>query len=76
MQEFLLKKNDLSNQVELLKTYCFSNDIKINEVYQDISFEKRQDFFNLLDEVINHKIDCHVLSSVYSNIYLKILEQK
>jgi len=30
-------------------------------VYQDIasgiSFEKRQDFFNLLDEVINHKID-------------------
>jgi len=55
------QKNDLSNQVELLKTYCFSNGIKINEVYQDIasgiSFEKRQDFFNLLDEVINHKID-------------------
>ncbi len=49
-------------------------------MYQDIasgiSFEKRQDFFNLLDEVINHKIDCHVLGSVYSNIYLKILEQK
>jgi len=45
------QKKDLVNQVELLKTYCFSNGIKINEVYQDIasgiSFENRQDFFNL-----------------------------
>jgi predicted site-specific integrase-resolvase len=51
----------LANQVELLKTYCLSNGIKINEVYQDIasgiSFENRQDFFKLLDEVINHRID-------------------
>jgi putative resolvase len=55
------QKKDLVNQVELLKTYCFSNGIKINEVYQDIasgiSFENRQDFFNLLDEVIDHRID-------------------
>jgi len=54
-------KKYLANQVELLKTYCFSNGIKINEVYQDIasgiSFENRQDFFNLLNEIINHKID-------------------
>jgi len=45
------QKKDLVNQVELLKTYCFSNGIKINEVYKDIasgiSFENRQDFFNL-----------------------------
>ena len=55
------QKKDLANQVELLKTYCLSNGIKINEVYQDIasgiSFENRQDFFKLLDEVINHRID-------------------
>lgn len=55
------QKKDLANQVELLKTYCFSNGISINEVYQDIasgiSFENRQDFFNLLDEIINHTID-------------------
>jgi len=55
------QKKDLANQVELLKTYCFSNGISINEVYQDIasgiSFENRQDFFNLLDEIINHRID-------------------
>ncbi len=35
-------------------------------MYQDIasgiSFEKRQDFFNLLDEVINHKIDKAIIT--------------
>jgi len=54
------------NQVELLKSYCFSNGIKINEVYQDIassiSFENRKDFFNLLDEIINHKIDRMIIT--------------
>jgi len=48
------QKSDLVNQVELLKNYCFQNGWQINNVYQDIasgiSFDKRKDFFLLLDQ--------------------------
>ena len=47
------QKEDLKNQVELLKQYCFSKGLNIDGVYQDIasgiSFEKRKDFFELMD---------------------------
>ena len=54
------QKKDLENQIELLKHYCFSNGIKVNGVFQDvasgISFEKRNDFFKLLDDVVDKKV--------------------
>lgn len=54
------QKKDLENQIELLKTYCFSNDIKVDGVFQDvasgISFEKRDDFLKLLDDVVDKKV--------------------
>lgn len=55
------QKKDLENQIELLKNFCFQNGLQINEVYKDIasgiSFEKRNDFFKMLDEVICNKIE-------------------
>ena len=46
------QKQDLKNQEDLLKQFCFSNGIKINNVYKDIAsgidFEKRKDFFIML----------------------------
>jgi predicted site-specific integrase-resolvase len=55
------QKHDLENQVELLKQFCFANGYIINGVYSDISsgisFEKRKDFFNMLDEILTHRVE-------------------
>lgn len=55
------QKNDLKNQIELLKKFCFQNGYTINEIYSDIAsgitFENRIDLFKLIDEVINNKIE-------------------
>ena len=55
------QKKDLENQVQLLKTFCFQNGYVIHGVYQDIasgiSFEKRNQFFELLDEVLAGKVN-------------------
>lgn len=60
------QKQDLKNQEDLLKQFCFSNGIKINNVYKDIAsgidFEKRKDFFIMLDEIIAGKIDTVVIT--------------
>lgn len=54
------QKKDLENQVNLLKNFCFQNGYVINGVYKDIasgiSFEKRDQFFDMLDEVIEGKV--------------------
>lgn len=54
------QKKDLENQVNLLKTFCFQNGYVLNGVYQDIAsginFEKRKEFFDLLDEVLAGKV--------------------
>lgn len=54
------QKKELENQVQLLKTFCFQNGYVLNGVYQDIasgiSFEKRKEFFDLLDEVLAGKV--------------------
>lgn len=54
------QKKDLDNQVQLLKTFCFQNGYVLNGIYQDIasgiSFEKRTQFFELLDEVLAGKV--------------------
>lgn len=55
------QKNDLKNQIELLKNFCFQNGYTINEVYSDIAsgitFENRIDLFKLIDEIINNRIE-------------------
>ncbi len=55
------QKKDLENQIELLKTFCVNSGIQINAIYQDIasgiSFEKRKEFFLLLDEILDHKVE-------------------
>lgn len=55
------QKNDLKNQIELLKNFCFQNGYTINEIYSDIAsgitFENRIDLFKLIDEIINNKIE-------------------
>lgn len=60
------QKKDLENQVDLLKNYCFQNGLQINGIYTDIasgiSFEKRSDFFKLLDEVIAGKVSKIVIT--------------
>ena len=51
--------NDLLNQIELVKSYCITNGIKISKVYQDISSginENRKDFNILINDVISGKI--------------------
>lgn len=57
----LKQKKDLENQVELLKQYCFSKGLQIDSVYQDtasgISFSKRKDFFQLLDLIMENKVE-------------------
>lgn len=54
------QKQELDNQVQLLKTFCFQNGYVLHGVYQDIAsginFEKRTQFFELLDEVLAGKV--------------------
>lgn len=57
---------DLENQIELLKQFCFANGYVIAGIYSDIasgiSFEKRADFFELLDEVLSGKVERVVIT--------------
>ena len=60
------QKNDLENQIDQLKQWCFMNGYTINAIYSDIasgiSFEKRKGFFEMLDEVLNYKVDKVVIT--------------
>ena len=60
------QKKDLQNQTEMLKNFAFNAGYQINGVYSDIasgiSFEKRKDFFKLLDEIIDHKVERVVIA--------------
>ena len=60
------QKQDLENQIQLLKQFCFSNDYTINNVFSDIasgiSFEKRKDFFKMLDDIIDGKVERVVIT--------------
>jgi len=55
------QKNDLENQIELLKNWAFSNGLQINGIFSDIasgiSFDKRKDFFIMLDDVLEKKVE-------------------
>ncbi len=60
------QKVDLENQITMLKQFCFSNGYRISGVYSDIasgiSFEKRRDFFRLLDEVLDGRVEKVVIT--------------
>lgn len=79
------QKSDLENQIEILKQFCFSNGFQIAEIYSDvasgISFEKRNEFFKLLDNVIQGRIERVVitykdrLSRVGFDLFQRLFEQ-
>lgn len=60
------QKKDLDNQVEMLKQFCFSAGYTVDAIFKDvasgISFEKRRDFFNMLDDIIAGKVQRVVIS--------------
>ena len=60
------QKADFENQVAMLKQFCFSNGYRISGIYSDIasgiSFEKRKDFFRLLDEVLDGRVQKVVIT--------------
>lgn len=60
------QKSDLNNQIELLKQFCFNKGYTLSKIYSDvasgISFEKRYEFFEMLDEILAGKIERVVIS--------------
>ena len=60
------QKSDLENQINLLKTFCFQNGYVINGIFQDvasgISFDKRTQFFEMLDDIIAGKVNKVVIT--------------
>lgn len=60
------QKKDLENQIELLKKYCLDNGYRLSGIYKDIAsginFDKRTDFFKLIDEILEHKIEKIVIT--------------
>lgn len=55
------QKNDLANQISRLEQFCAAKGYSISGVFSDIasgiSFDKRTGFFELLDEVIENKVE-------------------
>ena len=55
------QKKDLENQIEELKQWCFMNGYTINGIYSDIAsgilYYKRKSFFEMLDEIMNYRIE-------------------
>lgn len=60
------QKVDLEHQIDLLKQFCFVNGYSVGGIYADIasgiSFEKRIQFFELLDEILNHRVERVVIT--------------
>ena len=54
------QKADLLNQISNLENYCYANGYKVDKIYKDIAsgidFEKRKEFFDLLDLVIEKQV--------------------
>ncbi len=55
------QKTDLQNQIDQMKQWCFMNGYTINAIYSDIasgiSFEKRKGFFEMLDQIMDNKVE-------------------
>lgn len=60
------QKADLSDQIDMLKQFCFMNGYQISGIFSDIAsgidFEKRKEFFKMLDEVIEGKVERVVIT--------------
>ena len=60
------QKSDLENQINLLKNFCFQNGIRISGIFSDIaggiSFEKRDNFFQMLDEILAGKVKSVIIT--------------
>ncbi len=60
------QKPDLENQINMLKQFCFSNGYCVNKIFADIasgvSFEKRKEFFVMLDDIISGKVEKVVIT--------------
>ena len=79
------QKADLNNQVEFLKSWSFNSGIKVDAVYKDvasgISFEKRKEFFEMLDEILDFKVETVIIAykdrlsrigfELFSNLFAK-----
>ena len=79
------QKKDLENQIELLKQFCFTNGYTISGIFADvasgISFEKRKEFFVMLDDILAGKVERVVitykdrLSRVGYDLFLHLFRQ-
>jgi predicted site-specific integrase-resolvase len=60
------QKSSLDNQVDMLKQFCFSKGYNVHGVYTDvasgISFEKRKSFFELLEEILQGRVERVVIA--------------
>lgn len=60
------QKSDLTNQLESLNNFCMNSGIQVDGVFQDvasgISFENRKQFFELLDDVLEYKVEKVVIT--------------
>lgn len=60
------QRPDLEHQIELLKQFCFMNGYMISGIFSDIasgiSFENRKEFFLMLDEIIDNKVERVVIT--------------
>lgn len=60
------QKNDLQNQKEALANFCINAGIPIGQSFADIasgiSFEKRKEFFKMLDLILSYKVDKVVIT--------------
>ena len=60
------QKKDLENQVGLLKQFCFTNGYMVSGIFKDIasgiSFDKRKEFFKMLDDIMDGKVERVVIT--------------
>jgi len=73
------QKNDLDNQINLLNNYCTLNNIKIDNIFSEISsgidFD-RKEFSKLLSDVLSYKVNSIYISNKdrLSRLSFKTLE--
>jgi putative resolvase len=79
------QKKDLEKQIEFLKNWAFNAGYQIHNVYSDvasgISFEKRKEFFQMLDEILDFKVETLIIAykdrlsrigfELFSNLFAK-----
>lgn len=60
------QKADLENQISMLKQFCFMNGYQVSGIFSDIASsicsDDRKDFFRMLDEVVEGKVERVVIT--------------